>query len=439
VSDAAALLPFVPTLVVERFLPGGQAPDGPRVEQFPAATLFADVSGFTELVERLREEGTRGAERVQGILNQVFGPLAEIIERAGGEVLKFPGDAALALFPAAPGEGPETPLARAAAAALETNRKLDRLRVEPARELRLRVAVGAGTVWAAAVGGVGDRYEVLVRGEPIEQLGPALELAHPGETLVSPEAAALPGAGLHGLRRSGALHLDAVDTPPPRPPRPEVRPSAEALGSFVPRTVQARLAAGQSEFLAEFRRVTVAFVNLRGLDHRDPDALERLQRGFTVIQEATERYGGSVNQVVEDDKGTVIVLAFGVALHAHTDDAVRATRTALEIREQLQRQGLDARVGITTDRVFTGWRGGKRRAEYAAIGSSVNLAGRLMQRAEAVLCDAPTRAAARKRILFESLETTRVKGRSEAGSSTRAAINAFPARAPAWPAPGMTP
>jgi class 3 adenylate cyclase len=412
-NDATPLLPFVPTLVVERFLPGGQAPSGPHVEQFPAATLFADVSGFTALVERLREEGTRGAERVQGILNQVFGPLAEIIERAGGEVLKFPGDAALALFPAAPGEGPAAPLARAAAAALETNRKLDRLRVEEGRELRLRVAVGAGTVWAAAVGGVGDRYEVLVRGAPIEQLGPALELAHPGETLVSPEAAALDDAGLYGLRRSGALHLDAVDAPPPRPEKPETRPTAEGLGSFVPRTVQARLAAGQSEFLAEFRRVTVVFVNLRGLDHQDPDALEHLQRGFTVIQEATARYGGSVNQVVEDDKGTVMVLAFGVALHAHTDDAVRATRTALEIRERLQRQGLDARIGITTDRVFTGWRGGERRAEYAAIGSSVNLAGRLMQRAETVLCDAPTRAAARKRILFESLEATRVKGRRE--------------------------
>ncbi len=432
-SDAAPLLPFVPALVVERFLPDGRVPDGPRAERFPAATLFADVSGFTALVERLREEGTRGAERVQGILNEVFGPLAEIIERAGGEVLKFPGDAALALFPAASGEGPEAPLARAAAAALETTRKLDRLRVEGGRELRLRVAVGAGTVWAAAVGGVGDRYEVLVRGAPIEQLGPTLELAHPGEALVSSEAATLSGAALDGPLRSGALHLETVEAPPAPPPRIESHPSAEALGAFVPRTVQARLAAGQSEFLAEFRRVTVAFVNLRGLDHEAPDALERLQRGFSVIQEATERYGGSVNQVVEDDKGTVIVLAFGVALHAHTDDPVRATLASLEIRERLLRQGLDARVGITTDRVFTGWRGGERRAEYAVIGSSVNLAGRLMQRAEAVLCDAPTRAAARKRVLFESLDTTRVKGRSEAvaiyrprASRAEAAVTAIP-------------
>jgi class 3 adenylate cyclase len=435
-SDAGPLLPFVPPLGVERFLVSGRALDGPRVERFPAATLFADVSGFTALVESLLEEGTRGAERVQGILNQVFGPLTEIIEQAGGEVLKFPGDAALALIPGAPGEGPEAPLARAAGAALETTRKLDRLRVEQGRELRLRVAVGAGTVWAAVVGGVGDRYEVLVRGTPIDQLGPTLELAHPGEALVAPEAADLEGAGLRGPRRSGALHLEAVERPPPRPSVAKSHPSAEELGKFVPRTVQARLAAGQGEFLAEFRRVTVAFVNLRGLDREAPDALERLQHGFTTIQEATERYGGSVNQVVEDDKGTVVVLAFGVALHAHTDDPVRATLASLEIRERLQRQGLDARVGITTDRVFTGWRGGQRRAEYAPIGSSVNLAGRLMQRAETVLCDAATRAAARKRILFESLEPVRVKGRADAVAIYRPRASRADPAAAAFPGTG---
>ncbi len=412
-TDASALLPFVPPLVVQRFLPGGAPPTSARAEQLPAAVLFADISGFTALVERLREEGKRGAERVQEILNAVFGPLDELIEDAGGEVLKFPGDAALALFTAAPDDEPDAPVRRAACAALEAMRRLDGLRVEGSAELRLRVALTAGTAWAAAVGGVGGRYELLVRGAPLEQLGAALAHARPGESLLSPEAWKLAGAAVSGTPRAGGLRLEAATpTPPPRlPPAPS--PSAEALGAFVPHSVQERLAAGQREFLAEFRRVSVVFVNLRGLELHAPDALERLHRALAALQEATDRFGGSVNQVVEDDKGTVVVLGFGVALHAHEDDAVRATLASLEIRERLSRQGLDARIGIASDRIFTGWRGGERRAEYALIGSAVNLAARLMQRAEPILCDGATRAAGRRRILFESLAPATVKGRSE--------------------------
>ena len=413
-KEAAALLPFVPPLVVQRFLPGGEAPREPRAETIAAATLFADVSGFTALVEALREEGERGAERVQEILNRCFGPLATMISSAGGEVLRFPGDAALALFPAAEGEALAAPVLRASAAASEAVRQLDRVRTSDGRELRLRVAVGAGSVWAAAVGGVGGRWELLVRGAPVEQLEPALALALPGEVVLSAEAAGAAHGMLRGEPRGTGLRLDEAAPAPPLRAAEPLAPHVAALRSFVPRAVQARLAAGQHEFLAEFRRVSVVFLNLRGLDVTAPHALARLQHAFATVQEVTVRFGGSVNQAVEDDKGTVFVLGFGVALHAHEDDAVRATLAALELRAALAAQGLDVRIGIASDRIFTGWRGSAARAEYALIGSSVNLAARLMQRADPVECDAATRTAARRRVLFESLAPARIKGRSEA-------------------------
>jgi class 3 adenylate cyclase len=73
------------------------APDR-RFERLEGTLLFADVSGFTKLGERLARKGNVGAEELTEAVNAVFaGMLAEVSAR-GGEILKFGGDAVLSLF-----------------------------------------------------------------------------------------------------------------------------------------------------------------------------------------------------------------------------------------------------------------------------------------------------------------------------------------------------
>src|SRR5690606_40877338 len=60
--------------------------------------LFADISGFTALTERLSRRGRIGAEEIVETLNRVFGPMLRIAAARGGELLKFGGDALLFLF-----------------------------------------------------------------------------------------------------------------------------------------------------------------------------------------------------------------------------------------------------------------------------------------------------------------------------------------------------
>ena len=60
--------------------------------------VFADVSGFTALTERLARRGRIGAEQIVETLNRVFGPMLLISAARGGELLKFGGDALLFLF-----------------------------------------------------------------------------------------------------------------------------------------------------------------------------------------------------------------------------------------------------------------------------------------------------------------------------------------------------
>ena len=60
--------------------------------------VFADVSGFTALTERLSRHGRIGAEEIVETLNRVFGPMLGIAAARRGELLKFGGDALLFLF-----------------------------------------------------------------------------------------------------------------------------------------------------------------------------------------------------------------------------------------------------------------------------------------------------------------------------------------------------
>ena len=78
---------------------------------------------------------------------------------------------------------------------------------------------------------------------------------------------------------------------------------------------------------------------------------------------------------------------FGVPA-AHEDDALRAVRAAVEMRDALPELGLDGRIGVMTGEVVTGTE------ERLATGDAVNVAARLEQAAQPgeVLVGQPTLA-----------------------------------------------
>ena len=63
-----------------------------------AALMFADVSGYTALTERLAVLGRAGAEAVTVAVNNCFERLVGCVLRHGGDVLRFGGDALFVAF-----------------------------------------------------------------------------------------------------------------------------------------------------------------------------------------------------------------------------------------------------------------------------------------------------------------------------------------------------
>jgi adenylate cyclase len=131
---------YVPQEVARKLLAGKGELE--PVEQ-KATVLVCDIEAFTSLTDTL------GARRVVEFLNDYFPAMAEIIERHGGVITQFQGDAVLAVF--------NVPIrdrnhaANALTAAMEIVRETDTREFAGVR-VRNRVGISTGRVLAGAVG-----------------------------------------------------------------------------------------------------------------------------------------------------------------------------------------------------------------------------------------------------------------------------------------------
>src|SRR5215216_3416147 len=148
------LASYVPKLIQNRIIADPSPIESPLAEDMQAAVLFADISGFTLLTERLAEKGPTGVETLARILNEYFGQLIDIIHDYGGDVVKFAGDAVIAVWPIIPDLEHAASISRAdqwqwtmraAECAIEVHKRLTNYHVEDAN-LYLKLAVGMGKI-----------------------------------------------------------------------------------------------------------------------------------------------------------------------------------------------------------------------------------------------------------------------------------------------------
>src|SRR5262245_561690 len=102
------------------------------------------------------------------------------------------------------------------------------------------------------------------------------------------------------------------------------------------------------------KTVTVLFCDLAGSPARgesvDPERLRALLASyFERMKAIVEHHGGSVEKFI----GDAVMAVFGVPV-VHEDDALRAVRAAVEMRDALPELGLEGRIGVTTGEVVTG-------------------------------------------------------------------------------------
>jgi adenylate cyclase len=135
-------------------------------ETIEAVIWYCDLRGFTSLSDQLPRDA------VIALLNDYFGAVGAEVTKAGGEILKFMGDAMLAIFPVTSEEArPETVrrAAHAAAAALTAVAELNRQReADGAPVIRFGLALHVGEVMFGNIG-ASARLDFTVIGPAVNQ------------------------------------------------------------------------------------------------------------------------------------------------------------------------------------------------------------------------------------------------------------------------------
>jgi class 3 adenylate cyclase/tetratricopeptide (TPR) repeat protein len=151
---------------------------GSPLEAVPAARktvtiLFSDVVGSTTLGERLDPEATRLA------MSRYFEAMRAVIERHGGMVEKFAGDAVMAVFGIP--QLHEDDALRAVRTAVAMQETAERVNDELERELRIRIASRTGVNTGEVVTGAG---QTLATGDAVNVAARLEQAAPVGEILL---------------------------------------------------------------------------------------------------------------------------------------------------------------------------------------------------------------------------------------------------------------
>lgn len=414
------LAPYVPRLVAE----WGSSGAGEQPWRVVDGTLvFADISGFTALSERLAKHGPIGAEELTEVLGRCFAELLAVAYARGGSLVKFGGDALLLLFD---GEGHAARGVDAALGMRATMRRVGRL-VTSVGNVRLRMSLGvhSGPVHAFLVGG--SHRELLLVGPAPSTVVTMEGTADAGEIVVSPATASRVDASLlAGAKGPGVLlrpRLDAAPLPAAATAPFPVRPAADdaALAAGVPTVLREHLLGGGGE--SEHRHASIAFLHFDGTDdliaRRGVEwvagALERLVRD---VQAAAEEHGATFLASDLDHDGGKLILVGGVPRSLGDDDGrvLRSVRQVVDASAaEAGGDGIPVRVGINRGPVFVGAVGPPYRRTFTVMGDAVNLAARLMAKASPgqVLASAGVLAGSRTAFSTTALEPFSVKGKSK--------------------------
>lgn len=454
-----AVQTYLPRRAVRRLLDGLEP--GEMWGKLAEGTfLFADISGFTALADRLGALPD-GTEKLTGLINGYFTAMLQVVaqsyrEMVGSEsdtgapvydLLKFGGDAMLLLF-----SGLDH--ARLAVhAAIRMQQKMAVVAREAlalgAASLSMHIGVNSGRFLDAHVGTPRVMKKVEV-GRTLNLTAKAEKIAESGQVVIGPgtyEAvrdwvAVRPIADGFYLVGGSSVKSARSDATPPTPSPDLVPPSTlddlvASLDAMVPYLLPGLLEKiildpHAPVVWADLKPVTVLFANLLGLgevveamgEEEADEVTAILDRYLGAVMEIVARYDGTFNKMDLAQEGDKLLILFG-APHAHEDDPQRAVRAALEMQEALRpftelitlsgTFSLRLRVGIHCGNVFAGNVGSPTRKEYTVMGDAVNLAARLMTTAGAgqIIVTRETQRRLGDGFLCQLLPSLRVKGKPE--------------------------
>jgi hypothetical protein len=275
--------------------------------------------------------------------------------------------------------------------------------------LSAHIGVSSGLLHLGVLGGHKDEWCYLLSGECLKDLSVCLDDADNKELVVTAKCyelmrASLPRGGTIQSARveaTGNYRVEVVLGQGTVAAGDSQRNRLTAFSAedeflqlakrFVPPPALNAIFTGSFGSIAALRQVTTMFLKLDVYTHERFSDPVSLQPFFLTVQEELAACGGFMRQFLVDDKGCVVIGMWGVPAYTYENSAHRAINCATSVSSKLKALDLDCSIGITTGDVYCGNVGSQLRRDFVGIGAKVNMAARLMGKAQGrVLVDEQT-------------------------------------------------
>lgn len=399
--------------------------------------MMADVSGYTALSERYNNTGKGGTYRLTVTLNTYLGSLIEVIYSHGGDIIKFAGDAFLALWKTDKRSFLCHTIHTVIACALIIQHSYSSYETDVKVNLRVKLAISAGNLLFTPIGN-GIDMSYIIFGLPVLEAKAAESVCASGEVKLTPTAwghcysrnydhvidengyvtvkcilydphesnVTRPFPGLGDMLRQIKKPFSAIENLPDyywdssrRLSFTETLKKNEALNlrksillaeeknlgsdirKFMIRPVLTQIDAHQPlEYLTEMRHVSILFITLKPRESSFSQLITIVNNSYQITCEIVYKSMGCVNKIILFDKDIMMLVIFGLRGFKHESEAQAALKCSYSIKKSVSALDgvLEVSIGVTTGSVYCGVVGHPLRREFTVIGAVVNKAARLM-------------------------------------------------------------
>lgn len=345
------MIRYVPPFILQKY--ADQEFEG----QLNAYVVIFDIVDFTNSCSALFEQGAAGVDLLSRYLDKMFTSPIEIAERYGGFISSFAGDACTIVFPRCDAAEVWT------AVCLIHNYFEHRPMIEGIKA-KVRLVVSHGELqWRIYKNEFQNEYVFF---------GPAVDdavysLKTKREYAVSSAAAKL--LGVENFIQEDKVFIPREDSFILRSTPNDCYLTYDSDPEFQKVFCHHRLR--NKNVVASHRSAGFCFIRLES--PLDPN----VQDSISIIHKLADAYHGMVNKLEYSDKGFLLIVIFGIPVKTGRT-AYDMCNFALDVRFKVSHIS----IGISTGFVLACYTGGGYAKEYTAYGHHMNLAARLMVRAD---------------------------------------------------------
>ncbi|TYB99127.1 MAG: AAA family ATPase [Kosmotoga sp.] len=350
---------LVPKIILENYVKNNFH------KRFEAYSLFIDISGFTEMTEKMMKEGKEGAEVFSHHLNDLFDKAVDIIYKNNGFVSIFEGDSFTALFKEK--KCRITDLLNSANSISNLFKEEGELKTKfGIFRLKFNMGLSYGETQMHIIENK-NQNSFYFEGESINKAATAEKHSPQNGIVFSKNLFEKFNCSINMKYRTINDNFFLIENIPVlEKTGTKIKNNREykkTMKDFYPESIFNKKLKG------EFRDVVTVFLTI--------EKTKKLKEHISSIIEKTHKYGGYFNNISLRNRKACLLIYFGTPT-TNENIVQRASKLALEIHNLKK---LNSKMGMSYGRVFTGLRGGEKRTDFTCLGTEINIAARLMQEA----------------------------------------------------------